>query len=294
MTTINIQSKFTCPTSVELKKTVRNIECVSKLKRNIENDETILGWLEDRHKRSSDRKCELLQMILENQKEIAKYEALSTKLNKKLANAKEWMLNSSHDVSKDEKCINFQLKAEQTIKQIHEEIIPLLKQSVKKRNLEGAIEYHEKYIRNKPQQVMQRLSNDAVDVVKKIESYIIDFYSVKCKTTHLAALKKRLESLSTANTTNTTNTTATTNTANQIKTLPPDSVNELIDRISKLESALAFRKTVDSRANGMIQTKLIQEYLENEQNEIIMICSDEYRKYINRLYFKSGIEAFYI
>jgi hypothetical protein len=255
------KTKFIIPNTFDLKKQIRNLECINKLKMRAEED--ILPWLNDRQQNSIDRKAELEKILLEKEKEIKQLQKDSTSLKRKLANAEQWILNPDRNKDKDQKCLKFQSTAKNLIEKIDDDLIPLLEKNILKTKFKGAIEFHEKYILNQPTQVMQRIKNDATNTVNNVEKILNDFSTVKGKETQLNKLRSKLN------------------------------ISNLNIRIENIENAIKFRATVDKNPQGVYSSKQIDEYWTNELNEMEFICKDAFVDYIERIYFKQGIEAFY-
>lgn len=276
--TTNINIKFTVPSPIELKKAIRDHKKVLNLKRRLDiNDNT--KWLEKKQQRCAINKEKHEAGLAELLNTIEDLKKHSIKIQRKLDNAKQWMTNVDRNIEKDDACLAFQQKAVELIEAIKNIHIPKIEATIKARNYTGAIQWNEKYIRNKPAQVIQRINNDCNEVIKRVEANLVDFYSIKCKEKHLLILKARL-----------------TKTSKIDPELLKYNVLDITleQRIANIESALAFRKLVDSRANGQILGKLAQEYFANEQLEINAICEEEWLSYLDRVYFKGGMEAFYI
>ena len=218
------------------------------------------------------------------QNEIKRLKTEATNLKAKVAKAKEWMANPTRNIEKDGSCIIFQHKALEEIKKNETEYIPNIENQIIKGNYAGAIKWNEKYIKNdnKPAQVYQRLQNDAKEVLKRIESYIVTFYSskgTKGKEDHLANLRAQL--------------------ANPVRLGEKllgynNPIMTLEQRIANVESQIAFRRMVAQRPKGQVLRTEAETYLENERKEIEAICYEAWIKYLDRIYFKGGMEAFYI
>ena len=277
MTNINI--KFTVPSPMEIKKSVRDTKQILNLKRRLMDSNEDTKWLDERQQRAIESKAKHEADLSKLLGEIDRLNLVSAKLERKLGNAKQWMAKPDRDTSKDSACLSFQQKATEAIEAIKNIHIPEIEATIKKCNYSGAVQWNEKYIRNKPTQVLQRIVNDCDTVVKRVESSIVDFYSIKGKEKHLLVLKTRL-----------------TKPLKIDSELAKHTVSDLSleQRIANIESALAFRKLVDSRPNGQVLSKLAQEYFNNEQLEIDAICQEEWLSYLDRVYFKGGMDAFYI
>lgn len=277
--TTNINIKFTVPSPMEVKKCVRDTKQMLNLKRRLMESAEDTKWLDERQQRAIESKAKYEADLAELLGKIDELKAKVAKLKRQLENAKKWMAKSDRDTSKDNKCLAFQKDAIEIIDAINNVEIPEIEAKIKKRNYDGVIQWNEKYIRNKPAQVLQRIINDCDTVVKRVESSVVDFHSIKGKEKHLLALKARL-----------------TKPLKIDSELSKYSVSDLSleQRIANIESALAFRKLVDSRPNGQVLSKLAQEYFNNEQLEIDAICQEEWLNYLDRVYFKGGMDAFYI
>lgn len=277
--TTNINIKFTVPSPMEIKKSVRDAKQIINLKRRLMEGSEDAKWLDERQQQFIESKLKHEANLAELLGEIDRLNVVSSRIERKLENAKQWMSKSNRNTEKDNKCLAFQKEASEAIEAIKNIHIPQIEATIKKRNYSGAIQWNEKYIRNKPTQVLQRIVNDCDNVVKRVESSIVDFYSIKGKEKHLLLLKTRL-----------------TKPLKIDSELAKHSVSDLSleQRIANIESALAFRKLVDSRPNGQVLSKLAQEYFNNEQLEIDAICQEEWLSYLDRVYFKGGMDAFYI
>lgn len=278
--TANINIKFTVPSPMELKKAIRDNKQILNLERRLKDFDHI-EWLEKKYQSHIDSNLKHENDLKSLKEEIVRLNKLSEQLRQKIIRAKEWMQKPTRNTDKDVACLSFQQNASEAINAIETVHIPEIERIIKVRNYDGAIKYNEKYIRNKPLQVVQRMNNDIADVLKKVESSVVDFHGVKGKEKHLLALKARLT---------------------KPQNIDPELLNKCVNnvsitleqRIANIESAIAFRKLVDSRPNGQVLKKLAQEYFDNEQLEIDAICEEEWINYLNRVYFKGGMEAFYL
>jgi len=268
-------SKFNYPTQFELKKIIRDSEYINKLKEKISpSSSEEIEWIEQRQANSLKRKAEIEQQLNDKKQSIKELESTIKYLQRKLSNANRWIEKSDRDITKDKKCLAFQEKVKKLITETLENHIPMINQQISKANYVGAINFHEKYIRNKPSQVLQRKMNDCNETIKKTENYLLEFCTIKGKEKHLERLKKKL------------NNPKFTKFANEKQ--------QITNRITQIESAIAFRKNVDKNPNNIIQDKLIEEYMTNETEELNQICNDEFDSYIDRIYFKGGFDIFYI
>ena len=178
----------------------------------------------------------------------------------------------------DDKCIEFQNKASNLIDQLKTIYIPLIENIILKSNYKKAIEYCDKYIRNTPQQVIQRLQNYNDTFLSNVEKKLNEFYTVKGKESQIQILRYRLSNGYGFN-----------------PKLEFKCAFELDfeKRIKNIESAIAFRKLVDSRANKQVLKKQFDEYFANELLEIELICKEEWFTYLNKIYFNSEMKQFY-
>ena len=188
------------------------------------------------------------------------------------------MTKSNRNVIKDDKCIEFQNKASNLIDQLKTIYIPLIENIILKSNYKKAIEYCDKYIRNTPQQVIQRLQNYNDTFLSNVEKKLNEFYTVKGKESQIQILRYRLSNGYGFN-----------------PKLEFKCAFELDfeKRIKNIESAIAFRKLVDSRANKQVLNKQFDEYFANELLEIELICKEEWFTYLNKIYFNSEMKQFY-
>jgi len=268
-----IKKQFIVPTTFDLKKQIRNLECINKLKMRAEED--ILPWLNDRQQNSIDRKAQLEKSLSDKDKEIKQLKKESALIKRKLLNAEQWILNPDRNKDKDQKCLKFQLTAKNLIEKIDIDLIPLLEKNIIKANFKGAIEFHEKYISNQPNQVMQRIKNDATNTVNIVEKLLNDFCTVRGKEMQLKKLCSKIKLNS-----------------NQ-ESIDSDNYLKINTRITNIENAIKFRAKVDKNPKSLYTMKEINEYWANELDEMQMICEDAFIEYIDRIYFKQGIEHFY-
>lgn len=282
--TTNINVNFKVPTEPELRKSIKTNPHIVLLQKRLEDDTDLLKWLEELQQSHINDKKRSEESLLASQNEINRLRTKAGNLKAKVAKAKEWMANPTRNIEKDGSCIIFQHKALEEIKKVETEYIPNIENQITKANYAEAIKWNEKYIKNdnKPAQVYQRLQNDAKEVLKRIESYIVTFYSskgTKGKEDHLANLRAQLAKPLKLN-------------AQLLENYKPTMTLE--QRIANVESQIAFRKMAEKRPNNQVLKTEAETYLENERKEIEAICYEAWIKYLDRIYFKGGMEAFYI
>jgi hypothetical protein len=276
--TANINTNFIVPKPLELKKSVRELNPVIGLRAKlmeITSDTKEFENTRHRHISNKERHESDLKAL---QDEIESFKEQIVFWEKKIESAKRWISKPNRDVQKDEKCLDFQVKASKVIEELKTVHIPLYESTITKRNYRGAIEFNEKYIRNTPQQVIQRLQSYNDSYLIDFEKRLVDFYSVRGKEAQIQVLRSRL-----------------------VKGYGFDPSFEakfnfnlsLEQRIQNLESAIAFNKLAKSRPNGQVLKKQADEYFLNELLEIEMMCKEEWYAYLNRIYFKGGMGTFY-
>lgn len=274
----NTNTFFVIPSAIELRKSVRELNPLINLKGKLMEITSDLKEFEDTRQVHIGNKERHENELNNLQNEIESLKKQAVFWEEKIENARKWMLKPNRDTQKDEKCLNFQVKASKLIEEIKMVHIPSIENIIVKRNYKGAIEFNEKYIRNTPQQVIQRLQGYNDSYLKDFEKRLVDFYGIKGKEAQIQVLRSRLA-----------------------KGYGFDSFFEsrtcfnlsLEQRIQNLESAIAFIKLAASRQKGQVLKKQAEEYFHNELLEIEMMCKEEWFAYLNRIYFKGGISTFY-
>jgi hypothetical protein len=276
--TANINTNFIVPSPFELRKSVRELNPLIGFRAKLMETTSNSKEFEDTRQIHIGNKERHENELKTLQDEIESFKRQIVFWEKKILNAKRWMEKPDRDIQKDEKCLNFQKKATDLIEELKTVHIPHIENIIVKRNYKGAIEFNEKYIRNTPLQVIQRLQGYNDSYLTNFEKRVVDFYSVKGKEAQIQVLRSRL--------TKGYGFEPTFETKFNFKL-------SLEQRIQNLESAIAFNKLAKSRPNGQVLKKQADEYFHNELLEIEMMCKEEWFAYLNRIYFKGGMSTFY-
>jgi DNA repair exonuclease SbcCD ATPase subunit len=282
----NKQIKFITFSQEALRKQTRDSEQISKLNRFISISEINLKYLNENHQYYIDKKIELEQELVKLQNSISEFQLQIAKLNRQLDNAKSWNQKPDRDMSLDNQCKDFQAKALKSISVLHDNIA-YLNNKIIECDYAGEIAIYNKWINNKPSQILQKWDNIIIQTIKDTESSIVDFYSVKGKEKQCTQLKTRVKLLQKRLTL-----LDQLSDQKQMASIMKE-INFITARITTIELALETRKAVEARSDKLIQSKIYKEYLANEQREIENIYNDNKHNYYHRIYSNTGFLASY-